>query len=122
MRRHNFKKLQIWQESIELVSLNYNYTSDYPDIERFGIVSQMNRSAVSIASNIAEGTSKRTAKHVIKFMVDSLGSAFEWETQLIISRNLGYITLKKFSDGEKRIKKLQSKISNFIDKMELSQS
>ena len=122
MRRHNFKKLQIWQESIELVSLNYNYTSDYPDIERFGIVSQMNRSAVPIASNIAEGTSKRTAKHVIKFMVDSLGSAFEWETQLIISRKLGYITLKKFSDGEKRIKKLQSKISNFIDKMELSQS
>ena len=122
MRRHNFKKLHIWQESIELVSLNYNYTSDYPDIERFGIVSQMNRSAVSIASNIAEGTSKRTAKHVIKFIEDSLGSAFEWETQLIISRNLGYITLKKFSDGEKRIKKLQSKISNFIDKMELSQS
>jgi four helix bundle protein len=118
MKRHNFKKLQIWQEAIELITLNYGFTSSLPDYEKFGLVSQMNRCSVSIASNISEGTSKRTNKHFIKYLDDSLGSAFEWETQLIICKNLNFISKEKFSDLEIRIKKLQQKISNFIDRIE----
>ena len=63
MRRHNFKKLQIWQEAIELITLNYKFTSTLPDFEKFGLQTQLNRCSVSIASNISEGTSKRTNKH-----------------------------------------------------------
>jgi four helix bundle protein len=118
MKRHNFKKLQIWQEAIELITLNYGFTASLPDYEKFGLVSQMNRCSVSIASNISEGTSKRTNKHFIKYLEDSLGSAFEWETQLIICKNLNFISEEKFSDLEIRIKKLQQKISNFIDRIE----
>ncbi|PQB06259.1 four helix bundle protein [Polaribacter filamentus] len=118
MKRHNFKKLQIWQEAIELITLNYGFTSSIPDYEKFDLVSQMNRCSVSIASNISEGTSKRTNKHFIKYLDDSLGSAFEWETQLIICKNLNFISKEKFSDLEIRIKKLQQKISNFIDRIE----
>ena len=77
MKRHNFKSLQIWQESMELITDNYKFFSILPDYEKFGLQSQLNRYSVSIASNIAEGTSKRSDKHFIKFLEDSLGSAFE---------------------------------------------
>ena len=118
MRRHNFKNLQIWQESINLITDNYNFTTTLPKDEKFGLISQLNRSCVSIASNIAEGTSKRSNKHFIKFLEDSLGSAYEWETQIIICKNLNFITEEKFDDFENRIKKIQQKISNFIDKLD----
>ena len=117
MKRHNFKKLQIWQESIELITLNYQFTSTLPDFEKFGLRSQLNRSCVSIASNISEGTSKRSNKHFVKYLEDSLGSAFEWETQIIICKNLNFLSQEKFLDFEKRIQKLQQKTSNFIDKL-----
>jgi len=68
MKRHNFKKLQIWQEAIELVTLNYGFTATLPDYEKFGLRSQLNRCSVSIASNISEGTSKRTNKHFMKYL------------------------------------------------------
>ena len=73
---HNFKKLKIWQESMTLVQENYKLTRSFPDIEKFGLVIQMNRSAVSIPSNISEGTSKSSDKHFNKYLEDSLGSAF----------------------------------------------
>ena len=118
MRRHNFKNLQIWQESINLITDNYNFTTTLPKDEKFGLISQLNRSCVSITSNIAEGTSKRSNKHFIKYLEDSLGSAYEWETQIIICKNLNFITEEKFDDFENRIKKIQQKISNFIDKLD----
>lgn len=122
MKRHNFKKLQIWLESIELVTDNYNFTTTLPNYEKFGLKSQLNRCAVSIPSNIAEGTSKRTNKHFIKYLEDSLGSAFEWETQLIICKNLHFISEEKFDFFERKIQKIQQKISNFIDKLDNQQS
>ena len=69
MRRHNFKKLQIWQLAIELIDENYKLTSTFPDYEKYGLRTQMNRCSVSIASNISEGSSKRTDKHFMKFLI-----------------------------------------------------
>ena len=118
MKRHNFKKLLIWQESISLITKVYEITSALPDYEKFGLRTQMNRCSVSIASNISEGSSKRSNKHFIKYLEDSLGSAFELETQLIVCKNLNFITIDKFDNYEDRIQKLQQKISNFIDKLD----
>ena len=118
MKRHNFKKLQIWQEAIDLVTNNYHFTATLPDYEKFGLRSQLNRCSVSIASNISEGSSKRTNKHFMKYQDDSLGSAFEWETQIIICKNLDFISQEKFEYLEMKIKRLQQKISNFIDRLE----
>ena len=118
MRRHNFKNLQIWQESMELIHQTYEMTSLFPEDEKYGLKSQMNRCAVSIASNIAEGTSKRTNKHFIKYLEDSLGSAYEWETQLIICSRQNYLSNLKFSEMELQIIQLQKKISRFIDTVE----
>jgi four helix bundle protein len=66
MRRHNFKKLQTWIDSMDLVDESYKMTNDLPASEKFGLISQVNRSAVSIASNIAEASSKKTDLHFIK--------------------------------------------------------
>ena len=67
MGRHNFKKLKIWQEGMEIVRENYRITRTYPDFQRFNLTSQMNRSAVSIPSNISEGSSNSTNRHFIKY-------------------------------------------------------
>ncbi|NRA93172.1 MAG: four helix bundle protein [Psychroserpens sp.] len=115
MKRHNFKKLHIWIEAMELIDKNYPITANLPDYEKFGLRSQMNRCAVSIVSNISEGTSKRTNRHFIQFLENSLGSAFEWETQLIICYRQNFIKENKFLELQNRIQKIQSKISNFID-------
>ncbi|MCG2460062.1 four helix bundle protein [Flavobacteriaceae bacterium F89] len=81
----------MWQESIKLVGISYKMTRTFPDFELYNLTSQMNRCAVSIPSNISEGSSKSTERHFKKYLENSLGSAFEWETQLIVSYNEGYI-------------------------------
>ncbi|MEM1001837.1 MAG: four helix bundle protein [Bacteroidota bacterium] len=117
MRRHNFKKLHIWLEAMDLVDKSYTITSNLPDYEKYGLRSQMNRCVISIASNISEGTSKKTNKHFIQFLENSLGSAFEWETQLIICYRQNFVDENRFLDLQNKVQKLQSKISNFIDKL-----
>jgi four helix bundle protein len=110
---HNFKKLKIWQEAISLVQDNYRLTRTFPDFEKFGLVSQMNRCAVSIPSNISEGSSKSTDRHFNKYLEDSLGSAFEWETQLIVAYNENYLSEEKFKELEQKIIQIQKMISRF---------
>ncbi|MEM9679318.1 MAG: four helix bundle protein [Bacteroidota bacterium] len=110
---HNFKKLKIWSESIELVAKSYKLTKTFPDFEKYGLATQMNRCAVSIPSNIAEGSSKSTDKHFNKYLEDSLGSAFEWETQLIIAFNETYISEETFKELENKINQIQKMISSF---------
>lgn len=118
MGRHNFKKLKIWQEGIALVSESYKLTRSFPDIEKFSLVSQMNRCAISIPSNISEGSSKSTNRHFKKYLETSLGSAFEWETQLIVSFNEQYINSETFKILENKILEIQKMIASFMDKLD----
>jgi len=110
---HNFKKLKIWEEGMSLVQENYRLTRTFPDFERFALVTQMNRCAVSIPSNISEGSSKSTDRHFNKYLEDSLGSAFEWETQLIVAYNENYLSEEKFKELEQKIIQIQKMISRF---------
>ncbi len=118
MRRHNFKKLHIWKEAMDLIDENYLLTATLPDYERYGLRTQMNRPSVSIASNISEGSSKRTDKHFLKYLEDSLGSAFEWETQLNVCNRQKFIDQELFLRLEDKVLKVQSKISNFMDTLD----
>ncbi len=118
MGRHNFKKLKIWQEGIILVSESYKLTQSFPDFEKFNLVSQMNRCAVSIPSNISEGSSKSTNRHFKKYLETSLGSAFEWETQLIVSFNEKYLNNKTFEKLENNILQIQKMIGSFMDNLD----
>jgi four helix bundle protein len=102
---------------MELVGEIYKLTRMFPDIEKFGLVSQMNRCAVSIPSNIAEGTSKSSDKHSHKYLEDSLGAAFELETQLIIASREKYLTEEKYKTLIDNINQLQKMISRFKDRL-----
>jgi len=113
MGRHNFKKLKIWEEGMNLVDETYTLIDSFPSSEKFNLISQLMRCSVSIPSNIAEGTSKSTDKHFNKYIEDSLGSAFEWETQLIIAYRQRYIEKEKFKFLENKIQQLQKMISGF---------
>ncbi len=87
----NFRKLEVWQESIKLCKAIYTLTETFPQDEKFGLTNQMRRSAVSIASNLAEGSSRKSSKEFSKYIDYSLGSSFELETQLIISIEVGLV-------------------------------
>jgi four helix bundle protein len=104
-KRHNFKKLKIWQMGMELAKIIFDLTDTFPNEEKFGMVSQMNRCAVSIPSNIAEGSS-RTNKSFSHFIDIALGSSFELQTQLLLCH------IKSFADHDKT-EYIESRIEAF---------
>ena len=108
------KDLDIWKLGIELVEKIYKITNSFPESEKFGLISQMQRSAVSHPSNIAEGAARNSIKEYIRFLYISLGSLAELETQIIIAERLGYI---EDSDIVENIEKLRRKHLNFIKYM-----
>jgi four helix bundle protein len=116
MRTH--KDLDVWKNGVELVKKIYAATSDFPKEEIYGLTSQIRRSAVSIPSNIAEGSARNGTREFIQFLYVALGSTAELETQLLISKDLGYLKdLSIFEDLEKikvqlvnLIKSLKNKI------------
>lgn len=89
MKSHN--DLKVYQEAMDLVIEIYSITNNFPDSERFGLISQIRRCSVSIPSNIAEGAARESKKEFIRFLYISLGSASELETQLEISKRLKFI-------------------------------
>ena len=90
------KDLRVWQQSIDLVSSVYLMTKSFPKDELFGLVSQMRRAAVSVPSNIAEGFARGTDKEKIHFLRISSGSMSELETQLVLSKELEYISEEEY--------------------------
>lgn len=105
-----FKELKVWQKAIELVTNTYLRTQAFPKEELYGLTSQIRRCAVSIPSNIAEGCGRKTEKDFSNFLGIALGSAFEFETQLIISKNLSFIQQEDFSVLESEIQHIQNMI------------
>jgi four helix bundle protein len=84
--------LLAWQEAIRLVKAIYALTQGFPREEQFGLTSQMRRAAVSVPSNIAEGAARNSTKEFVHFLFLARGSLSELETQVVIARELGYIT------------------------------
>ena len=91
----DFRKLQIWQKGIEISKMVYQLTEQLPEKEKFGLVSQMNRCSVSIPSNIAEGCARSSDIELNRFIEIALGSAFELETQLILTNEIYNIEIEK---------------------------
>ena len=83
-------ELKAWKYAMELVKKIYILTRNFPDDERFGLVIQLRRAAVSVPSNIAEGSARHSDKEQIRFIDIALGSLAELETQLLISKELNY--------------------------------
>src|SRR6267154_5475482 len=91
-KTQNYKDLVVWQKGIALAKATYRLTSKFPSEEKFGLVSQMRRAAVSIPSNIAEGQARHTAGEFIQFISHAEGSVAELEPQLLLCLKLGFAT------------------------------
>ena len=121
-----YKDLIAWQKSIALVTDIYKVTRTFPSDEKFGLTSQLNRAAVSVPSNIAEGWGRETHGNYLQFLRNSRGSLMEIQTQLIIALNLDYINSEQHEiisekcDEVGRI--LQGLIKSINVKMKLTES
>ena len=93
--------LKAWQEGMNLVEDVYRFTSTFPNEERFGLISQMRRSAVSVPSNIAEGAGRNGDKEFLNFLGIARGSLSELETQVQLSQRLGYVDVEPVSLNER---------------------
>jgi four helix bundle protein len=92
----NFEKLDVWQKAIDFADLVYQHTRDFPTDERFGLTNQMRRAAVSISSNIAEGTSRASQTDFARFIEIATGSVFEVTSQAFIGRRQDFLNQESF--------------------------
>jgi four helix bundle protein len=111
-KRHNFKKLKIWQMGMELSKLVLDITDTFPVSEKYVLKSQMDRCCISIPSNIAEGSS-RTDKSFSHFLDISLGSSFELQTQILLANHRKYIAIEQTNNIENKIEEFQKATMSF---------
>ena len=114
--KHNFKNLKIWILSMEITSDIHKICLDFPKSETYGLVSQMNRAAVSMPSNIAEGSNRENV-HFKHYLNISLGSSFELQTQLLIANQNQYLSNEKTNEIENKIIEFQKMTVGFINKL-----
>lgn len=111
-KRHNFKKLKIWQMAMDIAKIIFQLTSNFPSTEKYGLISQMNRCSVSMPSNIAEGSS-RTNKSFSHFLDIALGSSFELQTQLLLANANNFITDEMTKSIESKLEEFQKATMTF---------
>ena len=114
MKKHNFRELTIWKESMDFVKKVYRITPQLPSEERFGFISQINRSSFAIPSNIAEDSGRTSRKEFIRFLEIAISSSYELVTQLILKQDLFNVDAKILLD---ELTTLQNKIGAFIRKL-----
>jgi len=112
---NTIRDIIVWQKAMDFVTLLYKSTKYFPAEELYGITSQMRRSAVSIPSNIAEGFGRKSTNEFKRFLQISMGSLFELQTQLEISRNLGYLTEEQFETLFKDLREIEIMLISFIN-------
>ena len=88
----NFEKLEVWKKAIDFADFVYTSTRTFPEDERFGLTSQMRRAAISISSNIAEGTSRHSKDDYAGFLEIATGSVFEVVSQSLVAQRQGYLS------------------------------
>jgi four helix bundle protein len=88
----NFEKLEVWKKAVDFADFVYSTTRTFPDSERFGLTNQMRRAAVSISSNIAEGSSRHSKDDYARFLEIATGSVFEVVSQSFVAQRQGYLS------------------------------
>ena len=113
----NFKQLLIWQKGFQIAVKSFQLTSAFPKEEKFGLTTQLTRAAVSIPSNIAEGSSRTSSKDYNRFLEISLGSSFEMKTQLMIAEAVNFGEKEKRDELLKEIDEEQKMLMSFMSKL-----
>jgi four helix bundle protein len=114
----NYKKLDVWISSMETIKEIYDLTKLYPSDEKYGLTSQTNRAAVSIASNIAEGMGRNYKKDTIQFLHVSRGSAYEVETLLSVAQMIKIIDEENYERLNKKLERNIQMLNGFIKYLE----
>ncbi|MDD5507559.1 MAG: four helix bundle protein [Bacteroidales bacterium] len=112
-----YRDLVVWQKAIELVTLIYKITKPFPEDEKYSLVSQIRRAAVSIPSNIAEGYGRKHTNDCSRYLQISIGSVFELQTQLIISKILNYVDNEQYNNIENKTREIERMLSSLISKI-----
>lgn len=115
---HNYLELKIWQRSRALAKAIYQLTESFPGDQQYGLTSQIQRAAISIPSNIAEGAGRNSSKEFMRFLDIANGSAFELETQLFLSSDLGYANVDQVENIILELKEIQKMIFKFRSSLE----
>ena len=112
-----FRELEVWKEAKQIALAVYELTERFPDREKFGLISQIQRAAISVASNIAEGAGRQHKKEFIHFLHLARGSLFELLTQIEISTELGLINEDDFDDLNERCVTLTNRLNSLINSL-----
>ncbi|MDQ7797662.1 MAG: four helix bundle protein [Candidatus Edwardsbacteria bacterium] len=109
-----YTELQVWKKARELASLLYTLTKGFPDNEQFGVTSQIRRSAVSVPSNIAEGSGRNHAKESVQFFYIARGSLYELETQLYLSFDQKFINSAQLEHALEKVTECKKLLHGYI--------
>lgn len=107
----SFEKLNVWVDAKELVKLIYLVTKEFPSEEKFGLTNQLRRASISVASNLAEGTSRKTSKDKFHFTTLSFSSLMEVLNQIIIAKELNFINEDNYQIIRTEIEKISNKLN-----------
>ena len=116
-KARNFRNYKVWQDAVDYATQVYKITSEMPWFEKKGLCDQLQRAVVSISSNIAEGAAKPSDTEFAHFLDTSLGSAFEVETQLLISKNVGYISPEIYDSLMTGLNEIERQINGLISRL-----
>ena len=112
MHTYSFEKLEFWHDSRDLIKKIYLITKKFPDDEEFGLINQIRRASISVASNLAEGISRNTNKDRAHFTQLSYSSLMEVMNQLIISEDLNYLCKNDLNEFRKLVEKISNKLNS----------
>jgi len=111
----SYKDLLVWKKAMGLVTQIYQATQKFPKEEIYGLTSQMRRSAISMPSNIAEGSGRRSSGEFRQFLIQARGSLLELETQIQIAGNLGYLRIQKIEELVSKTAELGRMLNGLLD-------
>lgn len=106
-----FEKLEVWKDAIQLIKEIYRLTLNFPDEEKFGIISQIRRAAVSISTNLSEGSGRMTSKDQANFTTNAYSSLMEVLNLLLVSLELSYVEEKKYLELRESIEMIANKLN-----------
>jgi four helix bundle protein len=111
----NFRNYKVWQDAVEYATFVYEVTAEMPWFEKKGLCDQLQRAVVSISSNIAEGAARPSEIEFAHFLDYALGSAFEVETQLLISKNVKYIAPELYQELVQKLQDIEMQLHGLIN-------
>ena len=113
-KARNFRQYKVWQDAVDYATMVYKVTAEMPWFEKKGLCDQLQRAVASLSSNVAEGAGRPTDADFAHFLDNALGSANEVETQLLISKNIGYITEEIFNQLMLNLTGIQKQLTGLI--------